>query len=51
MQLTKEEANQILDQARAGIEVSRQLINMALIVTGDLCVSRLVVCGKIFPDE
>ncbi|MDO9313376.1 MAG: hypothetical protein Q7T97_02385 [Burkholderiaceae bacterium] len=35
--MSKVEEHQILDAARAGIDVGDDLINTALVVTGDLC--------------
>jgi hypothetical protein len=35
--MTKAEAHQILDCARAGVDVGDDLIATALVVTGDLC--------------
>jgi hypothetical protein len=35
--MSKSEAHQILDAARAGVDVGDDLITTALIVTGDLC--------------
>jgi hypothetical protein len=35
--MTREQAHFILDCARAGVEVGDDLINIALVVTGDLC--------------
>jgi hypothetical protein len=42
MSLTKTEANLLLDWQRAGREVPRELVDMALILTGDLCVKGLL---------
>jgi len=35
--MSKSEAHFILDCARAGVDVGDDLINIALLVTGDLC--------------
>jgi hypothetical protein len=40
--LTRTEANLLLDWQRAGKEVPRELIDMALILTGDLCPKTLM---------
>jgi len=40
--LTRTEANLLLDWQRAGKEVPRELIDMALILTGDMCPHALV---------
>ena len=37
MSLTKTEANLLLDWQRAGKEVPRELVDMSLILTGDMC--------------
>ena len=42
MSLTRAEANLLLDWQRAGREVPRELVDMALILTGDLCVKGLL---------
>ena len=42
MSLTKTEANLLLDWQRAGREVPRELVDMALILTGDMCPHALV---------
>ena len=42
MSLTKTEANLLLDWHRAGKEVPRELVDMALILTGDMCPHALV---------
>ena len=42
MSLTKTEANLLLDWHKAGKEVPRELVDMALILTGDLCVKGLL---------
>ena len=40
--LTRTEANLLLDWQRAGKEVPRELIDLALILTGDMCPHALV---------
>jgi len=40
--LTRTEANLLLDWQKAGKEVPRELIDMALILTGDMCPHSLV---------
>ena len=40
--LTRTEANLLLDWQRAGKEVPEELIDMALILTGDMCPHALV---------
>jgi hypothetical protein len=40
--LTKTEANLLLDWHKAGKEVPRELVDMALILTGDLCPKTLL---------
>ena len=40
--LTRADANLLLDWQKAGREVPRELIDMALILTGDLCVKGLL---------
>ena len=42
MSLTKTEANLLLDWHKAGKEVPRELVDMALILTGDMCPHALV---------
>ena len=40
--LTRTEANLLLDWQKAGKEVPSELVNMALILTGDMCPHALV---------
>jgi hypothetical protein len=40
--LTRTEANLLLDWQRAGKEVPSELVDMALILTGDMCPHALV---------
>jgi hypothetical protein len=40
--LTRTEANLLLDWQRAGKEVPSELVDMALILTGDMCPYALV---------
>ena len=40
--LTRADANLLLDWQRAGREVPRELVDMALILTGDMCPHALV---------